>query len=76
MSGRVTRAINPVGTVQVRGELWSAEEENGLTIEQGERVDVVDVDGLTLKVVKRPKLLPEGQGHALPSGLDGDEAEA
>ena len=75
-SGRVTTVLDPVGTVRVAGQLWSAEEENGLTIEEGERVDVVDVDGLTLKVVKRPKLLPEGQAHALPSGLDGDEDEA
>ncbi|MEE9286183.1 MAG: NfeD family protein, partial [Dehalococcoidia bacterium] len=75
-TGRVTQALDPVGTVRVAGQLWSAEEENGLTVEQGERVDVVAVDGLTLKVVKRPKLLTEGQAHGLPSGLDGDEDEA
>ena len=39
-----------------------------MNVEAGERVEVLAVDGLTLKVRKVPKLLPEGQGYALPAG--------
>jgi len=72
-TGRVSMALAPVGTVQLGGEMWSAEEENRLTVEAGEQVEVVAVEGLVLKVVRRPKLLPHGEGHALPPGVDGGQ---
>ena len=59
-TGRVTQGLDPVGTVQVGGELWTAEERDGRTVEAGEVVEVIAQDGLTLRVVKRPKLLEEG----------------
>ena len=67
-SGRVTSALSPVGVVHTDGNSWTAEEENSLNVEAGERVEVLAVDGLTLKVRKVPKLLPEGQGYSLPAG--------
>lgn len=39
------------GMVFVEGELWEAKTE-GEVIEQGEKIKVIDVDGLTLKVKK------------------------
>ena len=67
-TGRVTAPLNPLGVVHIGGMDWSAEEENYLTVEVGERVEALSVDGLTLKVRKVPKLLREGEGYALPSG--------
>ena len=72
-TGRVTRALDPVGTVQLAEEPWTAEEENGITIGVGERVEVVQVEGLTLKVRKAPRLLPTGKEGG--SGLDGEGHE-
>ncbi len=44
---------NPAGQVQCGAELWSAELAEGETrIRKGERVQVVKVDGLRLKVRK------------------------
>jgi membrane-bound serine protease (ClpP class) len=42
------------GLVAVRGELWQARAENGDSLEPGEEVDVVGVDGLSL-VVRRTR---------------------
>jgi membrane-bound serine protease (ClpP class) len=42
------------GLVAVRGELWQARAENGDSLEPGEEVDVVAVDGLSL-VVRRTR---------------------
>lgn len=50
--GEVRQALSPSGTVQVAGELWSAETD-GETIEVGQKVEVVAVKGLRLKVRKR-----------------------
>jgi membrane-bound serine protease (ClpP class) len=53
--GRVGTArsdISPSGTVQVGGELWSAELEGGESIVAGERVKVVRVQGVHLYVRK------------------------
>lgn len=49
--GEVRQALAPGGTVQVGGELWSADTE-GETIEAGQKVVVVAVNGLRLKVKK------------------------
>jgi len=46
--GRVVRALDPVGTVQLRGELWSATSEQPLAT--GEQVIVVGRVGLSLQV--------------------------
>lgn len=43
--------LSPTGTVLVHGELWRAVSLTG-EIKEGERVEVVEVDGLTLKVKK------------------------
>lgn len=47
-------ALDPKGTVLIRGERWNASVENG-TIERGEEVIVTKVEGLKLKVAKEPK---------------------
>jgi membrane-bound serine protease (ClpP class) len=50
--GEVRQQLAPSGTVQVGGELWSAETD-GDTIEAGQKVEVVEVKGLKLKVRKQ-----------------------
>ena len=51
--GTVSRRINPSGSVQLAGELWTAESvEADQPIEEGARVEVVAVEGLRLKVRK------------------------
>jgi membrane-bound serine protease (ClpP class) len=56
MSGRIGIArtsLNPKGSVQLGGELWSAVLEEGATkLQPGTRVEVVKVDGLKLVVRK------------------------
>ena len=47
--GEVRQALSPRGTVQVAGEMWTAESEAG-TIAPGQHVEIVRVDGLTLRV--------------------------
>ncbi|HET7011484.1 MAG TPA: nodulation protein NfeD [Anaerolineales bacterium] len=52
--GEVREALDPVGQVQVAGELWSAEVEEGAgPVPVGERVVVSSVDGLRLRVRSR-----------------------
>ncbi|MBM3451448.1 MAG: nodulation protein NfeD [Armatimonadetes bacterium] len=51
--GVVLSDVNPVGTIQARGEIWSAESVEG-PIASGQRVLVVSVDGLRLRVRKEP----------------------
>ncbi|MFZ6021044.1 MAG: NfeD family protein, partial [Chloroflexota bacterium] len=49
--GVVTKAIDPHGMVQVAGELWSAEPlDPRESFPEGVRVEVVDVEGLRVKV--------------------------
>jgi len=50
--GEVRSALTPRGEIFVRGERWSAESIEG-TIDVGEEVEVVSIQGLRLKV-KRP----------------------
>ena len=70
--GRVAFALEPVGTVQMAEEPWTAEEENGLPVPVGERVEVIRVEGLKLIVRKSPKLLLPGEMEE--AGLDGNDA--
>lgn len=42
--------LTPSGMVYVLGELWTAEAENGAALREGDRVVVVSVDGLRLRV--------------------------
>jgi membrane-bound serine protease (ClpP class) len=44
----VERALDPAGTVSVRGELWSAEADE--RIPRGERVEIVGIENLKLRV--------------------------
>jgi membrane-bound serine protease (ClpP class) len=49
--GEARTDIAPRGMVQVAGELWSAEVEDGeLEVRAGERVEVVGVEGLRLSI--------------------------
>ena len=48
MTGRVTKALNPEGMISVRGELWKAR--SGSPLNEGERVEVIEVRGLELRV--------------------------
>ncbi|MBL7209725.1 MAG: nodulation protein NfeD [Dehalococcoidia bacterium] len=50
----VQTALDPKGTVLIKGERWNAWVENG-TIEPGEEVIVTKVEGLKLKVTKESK---------------------
>jgi len=52
-TGTATTAFQPTGQVQVGSELWSAEADEGSgKIRKGDRVEVVEVKGLRLKVRK------------------------
>lgn len=57
--GTVTQPLNPRGIVQVAAEVWSAESVSG-AIERGERVRVVAMDGLRLKVEPARDHAPAG----------------
>jgi membrane-bound serine protease (ClpP class) len=49
--GEARSAIGPLGMVQVAGELWSAELAEGApAVPAGERVEVISVEGLRLRV--------------------------
>ena len=49
MKGRVIKPLTPKGVVRVGDEFWKAKS-SGEDIEIGEEVEVVGVEGLTLKV--------------------------
>jgi len=49
-SGVVRTDLNPEGIVYAQGEMWTAEAEDKATIRQGDRVTVVGVEGLRLRV--------------------------
>jgi membrane-bound serine protease (ClpP class) len=50
--GVATTDLAPSGTVQVKSELWTAESQNG-TIVKGTTIQVMQVEGLRLRVVKK-----------------------
>nr|CBH37539.1 conserved hypothetical membrane protein, containing NfeD-like domain [uncultured archaeon]CBH38949.1 conserved hypothetical membrane protein, containing NfeD-like domain [uncultured archaeon]CBH39534.1 conserved hypothetical membrane protein, containing NfeD-like domain [uncultured archaeon] len=56
--GKITKAETKIdadsGTVKTRGEIWNARTLDGETINEGEKVVIVDREGLTL-IVKREK---------------------
>jgi membrane-bound ClpP family serine protease len=47
--GEVTKTLTPQGVVKVKDEYWQAESENG-DISRGEEVEIIGINGLTLKV--------------------------
>ena len=49
--------LSPEGTVQVAGETWSAASADGDVIRAGERVIVLDLEGLTVRVERAPEEL-------------------
>jgi membrane-bound ClpP family serine protease len=51
--GRVVEPLTPAGTIIVKGEYWKAESVSG-NIEVDEDVEVVGLEGLTLKVKHSP----------------------
>ncbi|MBE0516247.1 MAG: nodulation protein NfeD [Methanophagales archaeon] len=55
--GRVTRAETEIteegGTIKIRGEIWNARTRTGERISEGERVEIIDREGLTLIVKKK-----------------------
>jgi membrane-bound serine protease (ClpP class) len=51
-TGFAVSDLEPQGMVQVKSELWSAMAEKGEVIRKGERVRVVGVEGLRLRVTK------------------------
>jgi membrane-bound serine protease (ClpP class) len=53
MRGVASTALAPSGTVALRGELWSADAEGEIGV--GEAVEVVDVDGMRLRVRRATK---------------------
>jgi len=46
--------LDPLGQVHIHGEIWSAEVVEGETVEKGEEVEVLEVNGLILKVRRAP----------------------
>ncbi|WP_087035470.1 NfeD family protein [Thermococcus litoralis] len=52
LSGEVVEPLAPEGMIRVRGELWRARSRDGETINVGEKVKVVGMDGLKLIVVR------------------------
>ena len=50
--GEARTELNPEGQVFVRGEIWKAESLEGV-IEEGEKIQVVEVEGLKLKVKRK-----------------------
>lgn len=47
--GEVAKTLKPQGVIKVRDEYWQAESENG-NISRGEEVEIIGINGLTLKV--------------------------
>ncbi len=55
-TGVVRSTLDPIGTVYLAGELWTAESESGDTIENGETVVAAELDGVKLRVVRESSL--------------------
>lgn len=52
-AGTAEQDVAPVGFVRVRGELWRAEiDPDAAPVRRGERVRVIDADGMTLRVIR------------------------
>ncbi|MHB8104509.1 MAG: NfeD family protein [Dehalococcoidales bacterium] len=52
MTGKVMESLNPIGTVKIKDEYWNARSIKG-NIDAGESIEVIDIDGLLLKVRKK-----------------------
>ena len=50
--GTATTALNPRGSVLIAGEQWTALADSGKPVAIGERVIILEVEGLVLKVFK------------------------
>ena len=50
--GTTTTALNPRGSVLIAGEQWTAVSDSDIPLPSGERVIILEVDGLVLKVFK------------------------
>lgn len=50
--GTATTALSPRGSVLIAGEQWTAVSDSGVHVASGERVIILEVDGLVLKVFK------------------------
>jgi membrane-bound serine protease (ClpP class) len=50
IGGVVRKAIEPLGSVYVAGEEWSARTADGRSVERGTPVRVISTDGLTVIV--------------------------
>ena len=48
--GTATTALTPRGSVLIAGEQWTAVSDSGTHVASGERVIILEVDGLVLKV--------------------------
>lgn len=55
LQGRVTKTLSPTGTVAVEGEHWKAKSVDGNVIGADESIEVVEVNGLTLLVRRKPE---------------------
>jgi membrane-bound serine protease (ClpP class) len=53
-AGVVRRSVDPLGSVYVGGEEWSARSSDGRPLERGTPVRVVETDGLTVIVEPEP----------------------
>ena len=60
-TGRVVKALNPTGTVQARGELWTATSDTPL--EAGSEVVIIDREGLMVHVEALKHKHGELNGH-------------
>jgi len=69
--GVALRDLDPRGVVQVAAEQWSAQSTTG-RIPKGERVRVVSMEGLKLRVEPAPS--PSGPGGLGPSGAPSTDA--
>jgi len=54
LEGTVIEPLTPVGTVRVGGENWKAKSDDE-NIAAGEEVEILGVDGLTLRVSRKSK---------------------
>ena len=68
-AGRVVSRIDPVGTVQAGGELWTARSDRPL--EAGEEVIVIDRDGLVVTVEGLKRKREEQNEAAVPHEENG-----
>lgn len=52
MEGEARELLNPTGQIKIKGEIWKAKSIEG-EIKKGEKVEVVGIEGLSLKVKRK-----------------------